>query len=300
MTEQSPTVRKLRLGIELRRLRNRSGHTMLEAADQVARTDSTISRMETGQVSVSQRVLEKLLELYQASADERQALRVLAKEARRRNWWHAHADSMLPGFDVYLGMEAEATTQWLYEPAAVHGLLQTEEYARAMVRAEPSPPSEREAAGRVAVRMERQRRLRDGTGARLSFVLHEAVLHHQVGGPGTMSRQLTHLLAVSRERNVSVQVLPFTAGAHPAMQAGGFAVLSIPIGGDLTYDLAYLEHRTGGLCLDRPADVEDHKRAFEHLRARALGHDESRNLVRRVATTMAGDDRGTDDGGTRE
>jgi transcriptional regulator with XRE-family HTH domain len=283
MTEQSPTVRKLRLGIELRQLRNRAGHTMLEAADEVARTDSTISRMETGQVSVSHRVLEKLLELYEASPGEREALRILAKEARQRGWWHAYSDSMLPGFDVYLGMEAEAANQWLYEPEIVHGLLQTEEYTRAVLRAEPSPLSEAEINSRVAVRMERQQRLCGRTGPNLWIILHEAVLRHQVGGIDTMRRQLAHLLTFSRDGNVTVQVLPFAAGAHPAMHVGGFAVLSIPIGGDVTYDLAYLEHRTGGLCLDRPAEVDEHKLVFDRLRTKALDRDESRDLITQVA-----------------
>jgi transcriptional regulator with XRE-family HTH domain len=287
MTEQNPTVRKLRLGIELRQLRNRSGRTMLEAADEVARSDSTISRLETGQVSVSHRVLERLLDFYKATPEEREALRILAKEARQRGWWHTYADSILPGFEAYLGLEAEATTQWLYEPQVVHGLLQTEDYARETMRAEPSPPSKEEITSRVAVRMERQRRLICRAGPSLRVVLHEAVLHHQVGGTSTMAHQLRRLQTLSGESNVSIQVLPFTAGAHPAMHVGGFAVLSIPLGGDVGYDLAYLEHRTGSLYLDKPAEVAEHKLVFNHLRAKALDCDGSRTMITELANRMA-------------
>ncbi|GAA2093455.1 helix-turn-helix domain-containing protein [Actinomadura alba] len=282
--ERSPTVRKLRLGIRLRKLRLRAGCTMPDAADHVARTDSSISRMETGQVAVSQRVLDKLCDLYDARPEEREALRILADEARQRGWWHAYADSLLPGHDVYLGLEAEAATHWIYEPEVVPGLLQTEGYARGMMRAEPRALPGEAMNGLEAVRRKRQERLTGENAPVLTVVLHEGVLRHDVGGGATMRAQLRHLLAVSRWHNVTLQVLPFSAGAHPAMYTGGFTVLSIPLGGDETHDVTYLEHRSGGLLLDRPAEVGRHRTAHDRLRAMALSLDDSRALLERLAT----------------
>jgi transcriptional regulator with XRE-family HTH domain len=284
--EQSPTVRKLRLGIELRRLRLRSGRTMLEAADHVARTDSSISRMETGQVAVSHRVIDKLCDLYDASSAELESLRTLATEARRRAWWHGYGDVIPAGFDVYLGLEAEATAHWIYEPEAVPGLLQIEDYARELMRAEPHPPSRAAMDDLVAVRLKRQERLTRDAPA-LWVVVHEGVLRHAVGGATTMRAQLAHLLSIAQRHNVTLQVLPFAAGAHPAMHAGGFTVLSIPLGGDVTYDVTYLEHRTGSLYLDKPVEVADHKVVFDHLQAKALGREDSRVLISQVAEESA-------------
>jgi transcriptional regulator with XRE-family HTH domain len=288
ITEQSPTVRKLRLGIELRQLRNRSGRTMLEAADEVARSDSTISRLETGQVSVSHRVLERLLDFYQATAEEREALRILAKQARQRGWWHAYGDDLPAGFEARLGLEAEAGSLSIYEAEAVPGLLQTEDYARALLEAEPSPPSDRRLGSLLTVREERQRRLAGDTAPTLSVILHEGVLHHQVGGAATMGEQLRRLCALSRQSHVSVRILPFAAGAHPAMRGGGFTVLSVALGGDVHYEVAHLEHRTGSLFLDRPSDVEEHKTVFGHLRDRALDGGRSRALIAQMADRMTG------------
>jgi transcriptional regulator with XRE-family HTH domain len=286
-TQQSPTVRRLRLGIELRRLRRQAGHTMLEAADHVARTDSSISRMETGQVAVSHRVLGKLCDLYDVAPEEREALRILATEARQRSWWHAYGDILPPGLEVHLGLEAEATTHWIYEPEAVPELLQTAGYARGLMRAEPHPPSDERMDALAAVRRKRQERLDDEPAPALWVVLHEGVLRHEVGDAATMREQLRHLLEISQHGNVSLRVLPFSAGAHPAMRAGGFRVLSVPLGGDVTYDVAYLEHRTGGLHLDRPVEVDEHRLVHDHLQARALSREESRALIERVAKEMA-------------
>jgi transcriptional regulator with XRE-family HTH domain len=293
-TEQSPTVRRLRLGIELRRLRLRSGRTMAEAADHVARTDSSISRMETGQVAVSLRVLDKLCDLYGAAPAERETLRVLAVEARQHGWWHPHADVIPAGLEVRLGLEAEASRLWIYEPAVVPALLQTEDYARATVRAEPLHASEEHAEAKVSVRMRRQRRLAEDDAPKLEVILHEAVLRHLVGGARVMGRQLQRLAGLSCHDRVDLRVVPFAAGAHPAMHVGGFTLLSVPLGGEESYDIAHVQHRTGSLYLDKPAEVDDHRRVFECLRAKAMSREDSAGLVLRTAEAMTGD--GSDPG----
>jgi hypothetical protein len=282
--ERSPTVRKLRLGIHLRKLRLRAGCTMPDAADHVARTDSSISRMETGQVAVSQRVLDKLCDLYEVRPEEREALRILADEARQRGWWHAYGDYLPPGHEVYLGLEAEAAAHWIYEPEVVPGLLQTEGYARGMMRAEPRPLPPEAMSGLEAVRRKRQERLTGEQAPVLRVILHEGVLRHDVGGGRAMRAQLRHLLAVSRWHNMTLQVLPFGAGAHPAMCTGGFTVLSVPLGGDETYDAAYLQHRSGGVLLDKPAEVGRHRALHDRLRDMALSPGDTRTLVERLAT----------------
>lgn len=285
-TEASPTVRKLRLGIELRKLRVRSGHSMLDAADLVARTDSTISRLETGQVAVSHRVLEKLLDLYEATPEERERLRVLAKQARQRGWWHTYGDVIPEDFDVYLGLETEATRHWIYESEIVTGLLQTEAYARAMLKAEPISVPTEEIEARTALRMRRQELLLADHAPDLSVIVHEGVLHHQVGGIRVMGEQLQHLAALSVRGSVTLQVLPFSAGAHPAMHVGGFTVLSIPLGDESSYDITYVEHRTGCLYMDKAREVDQHKLVFNHLQAKALDHESSRALIHDVAQKM--------------
>lgn len=242
--------------------------------------------METGQVAMSLRVLDKLLDLYEATDEEREALRKLAKEGRKRGWWHTYSDALLQGFDIYLGLESEASSLWFYQPEVVPGLLQTEEYVRALTLAEPRPVPEEEMAQRIASRMRRQERLTNEAAATPWVILHESVLRHEVGGITTMVEQLQRLESVSREGLATIQVLPFSAGAHPAMHSGGFAVMSIPMSDEITYDIAYVEHRTGGLYLDKAAEVNEHKLIFDHLRAKALDREESRVLISEVAQKM--------------
>lgn len=280
MTIASPTVRRLRLGIELRRLRHRAGRTMPEAADHVARTDSAISRIETGQVAVSLRVLDKLLDLYGATADERGPLRALAKEGRRRGWWHAYGDAVPAGFDAYLGLEAEASAIWIYEPEIVPDLAQTAGYARALMKAEPAGDARLD--DRLAVRLRRQELLRhEGRTRAVTIVVHEAALRHRIGTTIVMDEQLSRLAAADHGP-VSVRVLPFGAGARPGMRGGGFTLLSVPLGGGLNYDVTYIEYRSGCLLLDKPAEVDAHRTAFERLRAGALDLEGSRTLIART------------------
>jgi len=271
---ESPTVRRLMLGIRLRKLRTHAGIAADDAARHIARTDSTISRMETGQSSVPARVLERLLELYGATSEETEELTVLASQARQRGWWHRYGDVLPPGFEMYVGLEAEATELRGYSSEGIPGLLQTEAYARAVLLAEPRPPSDDKIEGRVAARLGRQSILTADDPTHLWVVLNEAALRRLVGGTDVMREQLEALVETANLRNVTLQVMPFARGAHPAMD-GAFMILSIDLGEAAASEYAYVEHRAGSLLMDKVAELDTYKLAFDHLCAEALDSDKS-------------------------
>ncbi|MEO5877755.1 MAG: helix-turn-helix transcriptional regulator [Streptosporangiaceae bacterium] len=271
--ESSPTVRKLRLGMQLRKLRARSGATMLEAAASVARTDSTISRLETGHVCVSQNVLEKLCDLYAASPEERNALRTLARQARQRGWWQPYGESLLPGFSTYLGLETEAATVSVYAPGAVPGFLQSADYASALAAGN-------EEDGRIRRAINEGRRLRL-TGKNLEVVLHEGGLRQRIGGSEVMAGQLRLLAA-----RADLRVVPFEAGAYAALSGSGFTVLSTPLGGGADYAAVYVESLVSGTMLDRQSQVEHYQEAFRRLPA--LDPARSRALIVGIVEELTG------------
>lgn len=282
---ESPTVRRIMLGIRLRELRLRAGIVADDAARHIARTASTISRMETGQSSVSARVLERLIELYGAKPEETRQLADLAKAARQRGWWQRYGEVLHPGFELYLGLEVEATEIDVYASEWVPGLLQTPEYARAILSAEPHPPSEEEIQGRVEARLARQAILSGDDPVQYWVVLNEAVLRRIVGSPQIMAEQLHTLVAKARQRNVKLQVLPFSAGVHPAT-CGSFTLLSLDLGEAAVSEYAYVENRAGSLLMDKIREIETHRLAFDSLRAQALNPRESIALIDKATAAL--------------
>jgi transcriptional regulator with XRE-family HTH domain len=274
------------LGIRLRELRLRAGIAADDAAAHIARTDSTISRMETGQSSVSARVLERLIDLYGATPEEARQLAALAKAARQRGWWQRYGEVLHPGFELYLGLEAEATEINVYASEWVPGLLQTPEYARAILSAEPHPPSEEEIQGRVEARLARQAILSGDDPAQYWVVLNEAVLRRIVGSPKIMTEQLHGLVATSRRRNVKLQVLPFSCGAHPAV-SGAFTFLSLDLSESAVAEYVYVENRAGSLVMDKESEVAIHRLTFDALRADALSPERSVAFIEEVAAELA-------------
>ncbi|MFC6084400.1 helix-turn-helix domain-containing protein [Sphaerisporangium aureirubrum] len=279
----SPTVRRRRLAAELRRLRQASGRTREEVAEWVGCAPATVTKIENGSATARPADVSLLLELYDVTGAPRDELMTLAREARRRGWWHQYADTFHPGFEVYVGLEEEAARIRSYQAEVVGGLLQTEAYARALFAAELPAVPEDAVARQVAVRLKRQERLTAGDPPRTCAVLNEAALWREVGGRATMREQLRHLVKVSGIAGTTVQVLPFAAGSHPGMH-GAFTVLGFPEDGDA--DVVYVEYRQGSLYLEKQADKEAYVRLFDHLRARALGPEESRALISRVADQM--------------
>jgi transcriptional regulator with XRE-family HTH domain len=278
---ESPTVRRMMLGIRLRKLRTRAGITADDAARHIARTDSTISRMETGQSSVPARVLERLLELYGSTPEETKELTDLAAQARQRGWWHRYGDVLHPGFEMYVGLEAEATELRGYESEWVPGLLQTEAYARAVILASPRPPTDEEIDGRVATRMARQSILTGDDPTDLWVVLNEAVIRRVVGGADVMREQLEALVNKTAMRNITLQVMPFSRGAHAAMH-GEFEIMTIDLGEAAASEYVYIEHRAGSLLMDKVAELGLYKLTFERICAEALDTGESSAFIRRA------------------
>lgn len=279
----SPTVRRRRLAAELRRLRKEAGLTREEVADHVGVAPATVTKMENGSMTPRVADVALMLELYKVDGDRREILMTLTRQARLRGWWQQFSGAIPQWFEVYVGLEEEAATIRSYDPETIHGLLQTEDYIRAQIQSELRVPADDEIDGLVAVRTKRQERLTAEDAPELWVVLNEAAIWRQVGGQETMREQLRHLVEVSRLRAITLQVLPFAAGAHPGAQ-GAFNLIGFPEPSDP--DVVYIEYWKGSIYLERHADVNDYSRLFDHLRARALGPDESRALVERVADEM--------------
>src|SRR5262245_38849500 len=281
----SPTVRGRRLRHELRKIREERGLTIEQVTE---RSDgdwnaSTISRWETGERRVRPVDLRRLLDLYDVHGEQREVLLTLARQARERGWWRSYTDAVPAWFEVYLGLEAEADTIRDYAAELVPGLLQTADYYRAFMRAAPAAGDEETIERKAAVRLARQERLTGEDPPRLWAVLNEATIRRVVGGATTMRAQLQHIAEMADLAHVTVQVLPFRAGAHPAMD-GSFIILGFPEPADP--DVVYVESQAGSLYLERPPEVERYAAMFNHLMAKALDPDESQALIARAAAEM--------------
>jgi len=282
----SPTVRGRRLRYELRRLREERGLT-IEQVSELSSGDlrpPTISRWETGERRIRPTDLRVLLDIYQVQAEQREVLLALAREARERGWWQSYSSAAVPEwFQVYVGLEAEAAFVHEYSAELVPGLLQTADYYRAFMQASPPAGNEDEIERLITVRTRRQERLTSDDSMTLWAVLNEAVIRRVVGGAATMRAQLQHVAEMAKLTNVSVQVLPYRAGAHPAMD-GSFIVLGFPEASDP--DVVYLESQAGSLYLEEPSPVRRYTLMFDHLIAKALDPDESRRLIAQVAEEL--------------
>jgi transcriptional regulator with XRE-family HTH domain len=280
----SPTVRRRRLAAELRKLRKESGKTREQVAEFVGCSPVTVTRIESAQTAPRLADTARMLEFYGVSGPRRDVLLTLCGQARKRGWWHQYSGSIPAWFEVYVGLEEEASEIRSYEAEAIPGLVQTEGYTRALVLSGVDVPADDEVERRVAVRMRRQERLSGDDAPKMWIVLNEAALRRQVGGPATMREQLERLIEVSRQTKVVVQVLTFAAGAHPAMD-GAFNILRFPEPADP--DVVYVQYRRGSIYLEEASDVDAYAELFDHLRARALGPDESRALIARTADEMS-------------
>jgi transcriptional regulator with XRE-family HTH domain len=279
--EHSPTVRRRRLASELRALREAAKLTCEEVAEHLECSASKISRVETGRVSVSPRDVRDMLALYGVDPQQLDSLVQLARESRQKGWWHAYSDTMQPRFATYIGLEDAAAEIRTYEVNLIPGLLQTEDYARTVINAGNLTGTLEDVERRVALRMARQPMLLSGSNPpQFWAVLDEGVLHRTVGGTGLMHLQLDHLLEIADMPNVAVQVIPFTAGAHPGM-GKPFVILSFPERADP--DVVYLEDLTSTLYLEDVDEIDRYNVLFNHLRATALSFEESAALITSVA-----------------
>ena len=280
-----PTVRRRRLGTELRRLRDSAGYKLEEVAGILGVAPSTLSRIETGKAPTKSAYLSQLLELYQVTdPGQRQILVDMAREGHRKGWWAAYDDVLPSGLGVYVGLEAEASGLRSYEIGVVHGLLQTTDYARAVLRASAPRHTADQIERLVDLRMERQRRLEDDPPLDLWVIHDEAVIRRTVGGPVVMRHQLAHLLVVSGLPGVTLQVLPFDSGAH-ASHDGPFSIIEFHDRSDS--EVVYVESAAGPIYLEKDRDVRASSEVFDRLRAAALPPEASLELISRVARELA-------------
>ena len=272
---RSPTVRRRELGTLLRALRNGKGLTVEQVAEQLMCSPSKVSRMETGH-GATPRDIRDLCDLYVVTdTAEREHLMSLAREGKQTGWWQ---DYDLDYFATYVGLEAAAIEIKSYQSAIVPGLLQTQSYARAMHRASVPEIDPERIDQLIDVRLTRQQLLAQNVPLRLDVVLDEAVLHRAVGGPAVMSEQLDRLIEMSNRPNVTIQIIPYSVGAHPAMDST-FHILeftgSVP-------SVVYVEGLVGWIYLERPQDIDRYQQVFEHLRTVASSPQESIELLARV------------------
>jgi transcriptional regulator with XRE-family HTH domain len=277
-SEQSPTVRRRRLALELRRLREAARLTCEEVAEHLECSASKISRVETGRVSVSPRDVRDMLKLYGVPEQQRDSLVQLSRDSRQKGWWHAYGD-INPQFATYVGLESAASEIRVYEVNLIPGLLQTEEYARTMMRSGTMNGNLADVDRMVALRMARQPALTRNDPPMLWTVVDEAALRRRVGGTELMRSQLEHVLELSSLKNVAMQVIPFGAGAHPAM-GRPFVILVFPE--RIDPDVVYLEDLTSAFYLEDVDEVDRYNVFFNHLRATALSFDDSAALVTSV------------------
>lgn len=276
--EPGSVVRRMLLGSQLRRLREARGITREAAGYSIRASESKISRMELGRVSFKTRDVEDLLTLYGISDDaERQALVGLAREANVAGWWHSYSDVLPNWFPTYVGLEGAAALIRAYEVQFVHGLLQTEAYAHAVVSRGMKGANAADIDRRVALRLERQKYLVAENAPDFHIVLDEAALRRPYGDREVMRGQLQHLIDVSQRPNVRLQVMPFSFGGHSG-ESGAFTILSFPES-DLQ-DVVYLEQLTSALYLDKREDVGQYEQALKELQQDSPGPDESRDLLR--------------------
>ncbi len=279
-----PGLRRRQLGRELRRLREAAGISREHAADYIGVKPPTVSRIELGRQGIRTANIRLLLQLYRVESPQSDAMIRMAGEANQRGWWLAYGDTVPETFKPYLSLEADTEEIWTYQSELVPGLLQTAEYARAISRAARPDWTDAELDRAVELRATRQRRLVEEPTLRLHAVLNEAVLHRQVGGAPTMRAQLGHLLDRAGQPNVTIQVLPFAVGAHPAM-SGPFTLLRF--NDEPSMNCVYLESDRGEVYQERPADIEHYSSVFERAANVAVSPERSTAIIKRLTRSSA-------------
>jgi transcriptional regulator with XRE-family HTH domain len=276
----SPSLRRRRLAAELRTLREQSGLSATEAAKKLGWQPSRISRIETRQSGLTAPDLRKLLDEYGVEdTGYRGYLAELARRVNERGWWQKYASLIGSEYADLIGLETEARTIRTYQQELVPGLLQTPDYARAVIRASRPTDTSEEVNRRAEIRTERQEILTrdDPPPARFSVVLSEGVLRRPVGGYDVMREQLEYLMRPRDRANVTVQVLPFDAGVHPSM-VGPFTAMTFPDPDDL--GVVNVENAAGALFLEEPTELRIYEELWSTLQARALSADDTQAFLK--------------------
>jgi hypothetical protein len=275
-----PTVHRMLVGSQLRRLRTDAGITREQAGEAIRASEWKIHRLENGQVGFKERDVVDLLRLYGVTdPGEVASLVVMAREANTPGWWQQFGDLLPQWFRAYVDLESAAALIRTYEGQLVPGLLQTDDYMRAVIGGAHLDESTGEAERRVALRAQRQAMLEAAGTPRLWAVIDEAALRRPVGGPEVMRAQVERLIDAAKLPNVTLQVLPFEAGAHPAM-VGAFSILrfadtELP-------DVVYVEHLTNALYLDRRDDVNQYLHVMDRVSTRAAPPDQTADVLHHI------------------
>jgi transcriptional regulator with XRE-family HTH domain len=281
--DEGPTLRRRRLGTELRRCREAAGMTQEQVSRRFEWHSAKVNRIETARVSVTPRDVRDLLNLYGVHDDDyRESLLTLARTSRERAWWAEYRDVVRPG--SFVALEAEASTMRNWEPVFVPGLLQTEAYmgalfsTRSKLLADPQPALDRA----VSLRLTRQRRLAGDDPIELFAIIDESVVHRSIGGAQVMADQLRHLLAVSELPTVTLRILPYEAGEHPFLGTS-MAILEFREAPEL--DLVYVEgFGRGRHYIKLPAEVDQCREAFGRLSLACLDHCETTTMIKELLT----------------
>ncbi|MEU9891825.1 helix-turn-helix transcriptional regulator [Sphaerisporangium sp. NPDC051011] len=279
-----PTALRILLGTQLRRLREEKGISREDAGHVIRGSESKISRMELGRVGFKERDVADLLTYYGvAEGEARSAVMNLLERANEPGWWHRFSDLLPSWFQAYVGLEEAAARIRTYEVQFVPGLLQTKEYARAVITAGSAGIGAAEISRRVDLRMERQRVLDRGDGPVFWAVIDEAALRRPIGGADVMRGQLEHLLELMRQPNITIQVMPFSFGGHSA-EGGAFSVLrfndhELP-------DIVYVEQLASALYLDKREEVDRYSEVMERLCAASTTPEATVDILQKIISDI--------------
>ena len=280
----NPTVRRRRLGMELRRLRETAGLSTQAAAELLETSPASVNRLETGKRDVLRvREIAAMLDVYGLRDDDpvRSRLIQLIREAKEKGWWEEYDDVLTSPLGTYVGLEAEARSLDVFETQAVHGLLQTADYAHSLFSAIRPQDTEMDLSRRVDLRLARQTVLeRTRSPLRLRLILDEAVLRRTIGGPAVMHNQLVHLSQAMDRPHVTVQVLTYATGAHAGL-IGPFGIFTFADPRDP--DVAYSEGPAGVAYLEKAGDVGRLKKVFARLLQQAASPSETQAIIQAAA-----------------
>jgi transcriptional regulator with XRE-family HTH domain len=279
----TPTLRHRRLAAELRRLREGAGLTQEDVSERTGKDRSTLYRVENAQQRPQRSTLIQLLDLYGASQDQRAELLALLREVGQKGWMQPYRSDLPEIYSDYISFESEARAVSNYESLFIPGLLQTEDYARAVIRGTLPHASTEQVENRVTARMERQARLSGEAPQHLWAIMDEGAIRRLVGGRAVMREQLARLREAAELPHVTVQVIPYAAGAHPGMP-GSFIVLDFPDPADQS--LVYIDSMAGDLFLEDDAEIRRYILMFEHLRAAAMRPDETFTLLAAITQEL--------------
>lgn len=274
--DEGPTLRRRRLGSELKKCRDHAGFTQDQVSRHFEWHAAKVTRIETARVAVTPRDVKDLLTLYGVADEEyREALMTLARQSRERTWWTDYRDLMRPG--NFVGMETEASWTRVWEPIVLPGLMQSEPYMRALMRTGRRADAPESIDRRVALRLKRQVRLTAANPLNVWAIIDQSVLHRVIGGKDVMRDQLRRLIDVAALPNVNLQILPFDAGEHPFL-GGSAALLEFP---EIAHsDVIYLEGLAGDYYEEQPSEVARYRDEYERLSEMALDPSSSIKMIR--------------------